>query len=378
MYYLFFLLTLPLLAWIEPIADAQWGLLIESIDGEVLIEHQSTKNFVPASVTKLFTTALALEHLGADRQFHTRAFFSEGNLCLKGGGDPSLSRADLAHLARQIYEGGIRQLDQIIGDQSLFEGTSWPNDWCLGDLNWYYAPPISALSCDENRFLISLSNGALETQWAPLNLVIEWHPSETLSFKRNGMTNQLVVTGSEGEQWLAVMNPALNTTAILREELIALGIECGPASLQEVETATWRQVGEIASPPVVQLLHYMNETSQNLYAQLLWLHVKKEAPEIPYTFMRDGCGASRRHYVSPREIVDLLQAHDLEDLVPPIAPSLRAKWGGMAGISALAGYALTRSEREVVFCIICNNAHMSAPDLREIVKPALLKELNQL
>src|SRR5262249_41284556 len=66
--------------------------------GEVVIERDSEKLFVPASTTKLFSTAAALDALGADYRFHTpiyrRGRLSEGrldgDLILVASGDPTM------------------------------------------------------------------------------------------------------------------------------------------------------------------------------------------------------------------------------------------------------------------------------------------------
>src|SRR5262245_61255938 len=56
----------------EDFQQAHWGVLVVDLeDGETLYEHQSEQLFAPASVTKLFSVASALDALGADYQFKT-------------------------------------------------------------------------------------------------------------------------------------------------------------------------------------------------------------------------------------------------------------------------------------------------------------------
>src|SRR4051794_11617037 len=51
---------------------AHWGMLFVDLKtGEVLLDRESQKLFVPASTTKLYSTAAALDALGADYRFHT-------------------------------------------------------------------------------------------------------------------------------------------------------------------------------------------------------------------------------------------------------------------------------------------------------------------
>src|SRR5262245_21712979 len=51
---------------------AHWGLLFVDLKtGEVVLERNGDKLFAPASTTKLYSTAAALDALGADHRFRT-------------------------------------------------------------------------------------------------------------------------------------------------------------------------------------------------------------------------------------------------------------------------------------------------------------------
>jgi D-alanyl-D-alanine carboxypeptidase len=56
-------------------AAAMWGVKVVSRDtGKVLFEHNSQKLFSPASNSKLYTVALALDRLGADYRIKTSLY----------------------------------------------------------------------------------------------------------------------------------------------------------------------------------------------------------------------------------------------------------------------------------------------------------------
>ena len=83
-----------------PLTHAFVGMRVVRLsDGRVLYSRNSERLFVPASNTKLFTTALALSQLGANYRLSTQIgaevpIDSEGTLSgdleLVGGGDPEL------------------------------------------------------------------------------------------------------------------------------------------------------------------------------------------------------------------------------------------------------------------------------------------------
>ncbi|HYL99141.1 MAG TPA: D-alanyl-D-alanine carboxypeptidase/D-alanyl-D-alanine-endopeptidase [Blastocatellia bacterium] len=80
---------------------ANWGIIVaDQNTGESLYEFNADKLFAPASTTKLFTTAAALDALGPDFKFTTPLYRTgeiskegklHGDLVLKASGDPNLS-----------------------------------------------------------------------------------------------------------------------------------------------------------------------------------------------------------------------------------------------------------------------------------------------
>src|ERR1051326_4472169 len=56
-------------------AAAMWGVKVLSLDsGKVLFEHNAKKLFSPASNSKLYTVALALDRLGPDYRIKTSLY----------------------------------------------------------------------------------------------------------------------------------------------------------------------------------------------------------------------------------------------------------------------------------------------------------------
>ena len=76
----------------------------------------------------------------------------EGDLVLKGFGDPTLDRGDLRELAYQVRAAGIRRVSgRIEADESWLDSRRTGPAW----KSWYYlneSPPLSALTVDRGRF----------------------------------------------------------------------------------------------------------------------------------------------------------------------------------------------------------------------------------
>ena len=89
----------------------------------------------PASTMKLVTTYAALEMLGPTHQWKTEFYTDgtlnngilQGNLYLKGGGDPKLNMEKLWLLMRDLRANGVQQVTgDLVLDRSFFEQPQLP------------------------------------------------------------------------------------------------------------------------------------------------------------------------------------------------------------------------------------------------------------
>ncbi len=110
----------------------RWGVAVMSLDdGSLIYQHNSDSRFIPASNTKLFTTAAALEKLGPDYSYQTEIYACgpidsagvlSGDLLIKGSGDPTISDiATMEEWADNIKAMGITEVrGDVIGDKGDF------------------------------------------------------------------------------------------------------------------------------------------------------------------------------------------------------------------------------------------------------------------
>ena len=137
----------------------RWGILVKPLSSEnILYSQDSQKYFIPASNMKLFTTAAALQQLGADFRIRT-SIYDEGNGVLRvvGRGDPSFKNAQLTILAKQLYQQGIRQINQLIFDDSYFQGEVVNSSWEWEDIQADYGAPIHSFILNENATILTFS-----------------------------------------------------------------------------------------------------------------------------------------------------------------------------------------------------------------------------
>ena len=141
------------------------ALAVDVATGETIYEHNSDVPFAPASNEKLPVSYAALVRLGPGYRFHTEVYGTgsragatwNGNLVLKGFGDPTLGSADIERLAATIRGRGIRTVTgRVLGDESFYDRKRAAAGWKPGFLGGE-TPPLSALIVDDARGWPALS-----------------------------------------------------------------------------------------------------------------------------------------------------------------------------------------------------------------------------
>ncbi|MFO1458989.1 MAG: D-alanyl-D-alanine carboxypeptidase/D-alanyl-D-alanine-endopeptidase [Verrucomicrobiota bacterium] len=300
---------------------AIWGAQVASLrTGETWFETNPAVRLVPASNTKLFTAALALDRLGPARRLSTSLRIEAspdasgklaGPLRLVGGGDPSLSPRlhggawdeVWAPLVAAVKRAGIRRIDGgLLCDESRYSGPPFGSGWNWDDLVESYGAPVSALSAGDNVVSLIVTPGRAPGEPAlirmePLATAMSLEASVVTSAK--GGTGDLSLFRLPGDSRLrisgsipagspavtveaAVPNPALWSGQLFQEALRKAGIAVsGPLRVirsgESSGNGTWTELGSVASPPVSELVRDMMKPSQNLHAQLLLLAVGAES-----------------------------------------------------------------------------------------------------
>jgi D-alanyl-D-alanine carboxypeptidase len=106
------------------------AILIQTLDGKVLVDHNSDTPLNPASVMKLTTTYLALKHFGPEYQFKTTAYTTGrideskrtlyGDLIIESEGDPSFTLSNAAALGATIRSKGIQRVEGTLRVEGPF------------------------------------------------------------------------------------------------------------------------------------------------------------------------------------------------------------------------------------------------------------------
>jgi D-alanyl-D-alanine carboxypeptidase/D-alanyl-D-alanine-endopeptidase (penicillin-binding protein 4) len=307
---------------------AFWGVqAVDLTTGKTLYALNPDRFFVPASNTKLFTTAMALTRLGPDFTFQTRVMSPApdaagriaGDLCLIGGGDPNLSARPIPYqkgpitgnpltaiedLADQIAAKGVTQVDgDIVGDDTWYVWEPYAPGWSEDDPLYDYGAPVTALTLHDNTLTLRISPGAREGEPAALVLkpALEYYRIDNrirtvaaggerrIHYHRAAgsltldLWGTMPLRGQSEDLLLGIEDPAQFAALALRQALEDRGIAVrgtavahhqfpnevpnlvqGPEQEARIGTELARRV----SAPLLEDLRITDKVSQNLHAEL--------------------------------------------------------------------------------------------------------------
>jgi D-alanyl-D-alanine carboxypeptidase/D-alanyl-D-alanine-endopeptidase (penicillin-binding protein 4) len=169
-----------------PLDRAHWGIDVVDLDtGKAIFSQNPEQLFLPASNTKMFTTAAALAIAGPEYRFHTTVEAEGridghgrllGDLVIVGRGDPNISGRTLPYtlktqrtppgtqileeMADQVAHTGLKMVDgDLIGDDTYYAFERYGEGWAVDDLQWVDGAPVSALTFNDNVVFVNILPG---------------------------------------------------------------------------------------------------------------------------------------------------------------------------------------------------------------------------
>ena len=307
----------------EPLANGWWGVMVVDVEtGEVLYRRHAERSFVPASNTKLYTTAAALDQLGPGYRYRTEVFIDgpvvdgvlEGNVIVRGSGDPAIGgrfnggdrTAVFRAWADSLRALGITRINgDLIGDDDIFDDTPLGYGWSWDDEPYWYAAEISGLSFNDNNIDFAIearSEGQpARVSWEPfgtdyvrvINRTLTTSADSSLDegYARARGTNTIelssrVPEGRTDFESLTMTNPTRFFVHVLREALVQAGlaVEGRPVDVDDLSIKPdyapdrYRRLAVHTSVPLADIVEVINKRSQNLYAEQVLRTLATERP----------------------------------------------------------------------------------------------------
>ncbi|MDQ2899016.1 MAG: D-alanyl-D-alanine carboxypeptidase/D-alanyl-D-alanine-endopeptidase [Bryobacteraceae bacterium] len=300
---------------------AYWGIQIADLaSGKTLFRLNSDHFFLPASNTKIFTTALALTRLGPEYRTRTTVFQEGTDLVLRGGGDPNLSgrsfpyemdtdRGDplaaIESLADQIVAHGVHRVEgNVVGDDSAFVFEPYAEGWSIRDAIDEDGAPVSALAVNDNSIQLDVTPAGAEgapakISWSPSLAVFDLeneiltdsrvekrvHVDREPGSRHVRLWGAVPLFDSVTSKTLAVDDPARFAALALMDALQRRGVVVNgtavarhlyPGAYLSAAPANSVQIAERVSPALLDDLRLTAKVSQNLHAEMILRLVARE------------------------------------------------------------------------------------------------------
>jgi D-alanyl-D-alanine carboxypeptidase/D-alanyl-D-alanine-endopeptidase (penicillin-binding protein 4) len=282
---------------IPPQAGDEYSIhVIAPGSGAVLFSANARKPLIPASNMKLVTTAAALKYLGPRFEYQTRVGLCGTNLVVIGSGDPLLGDKEtddrygrpggwiFAKIAQALQSRGVREINDIVVDTTVFDSQRVHPSWLSRDLNKWYACEVCGLNYNDNCIEITASNtgGTVTIDMEPKTRFVEMvnnaqattGDDSAIGSNRTQTPNKIIVFGKcrtrEGPFKVAIEQPAAFFGCLLAEQLVTAGITVRG---QVVENGPYRadQFKPLVefTTPLADVLRRANTDSLGLAAEAL-------------------------------------------------------------------------------------------------------------
>jgi serine-type D-Ala-D-Ala carboxypeptidase/endopeptidase (penicillin-binding protein 4) len=339
-------------------------VLVVDHDGNELIAQNVDQPFVPASVTKIVTSWLAMQVLGGDYRFETRFYLDDKRvLYVRGGGDPFLISEELAPLAAGLVAAvGKKPINGIVVDASYYpENLRIPG---IEETNNSYNALNSALAVNFNT-ISAVRKGNKVT---PAEKQTPLTPLAIAQYKARGPKGNGRISLSE--------DPAMSLQ--YAGELIAAFIKQtggsvkGKISIGAVPATLKPVYVHQQSRTLAQIIAEMLKASNNYTANQIFLEIGAHRLGAPVDLEKslkvanemlaaqglandihivEGSGISRDNHFTARGLAKVLALFEPNaDLLHGHDGGLN-KTGSMDGVRTLAGYADTPNHGRVRFVI---------------------------
>lgn len=408
----------------------EWGIMMATVDGQhILFQHHPDDLFIPASVIKILTSGISLLKFGPDHRFETLVMTGapihsrtlEGDIYIKGKGDPALTINDLRAVANSIK----KDID-VIGGDVVYDRSYLENEPPRYPPNarHLYAP-ANALTVNYNWLPLGLDTGPPVKLWTipktgyarlryQVRISDSWRPGlPRMTYKQKPWGDEYHISGTI-TRWdrkykilrLCVTRPGLFAATLFKESCRDTGITVKGTVRNGKTPPGCRTIASITTRPLKEIACTLNQESNNVVAELvnknlgavfdslpgtrekglgvIKAYLKEKLNLSPGDFsIRDASGLSPKNRLSANQLVCILNhlysrlgkgfyetlalqgVHPhARNPVPPPDIRMVVKSGTLpqTGVNAVAGYIfIDRLNMTLSFAALANRRGSGAP-----------------
>lgn len=372
------------------------ALAVRVRDGKTLAQYDSNRRLTPASLTKSFTTAMAMRKLGPEARLTTTFGLRGADLVVHGSFDPTIgsryfgsgSLAQVADsVAGRLIAKGVRQIENLEIDLSLAPLQRYGGCRLWEDIGNGYGAIPSVVMDSDNELSLFFSTPAATGAECRLDSIVP----DIMS----GLRPRVCVTSYAGRAdktnifiadsalWLAIgqlpqgrkafsvkaaaPSPEMTFARRLASLLAARGVSVANVRLTEKpEPDTTLFVH--SSPTIAEIAKQTNTHSLNHYADALALHMSTDGLRSRASwdaageqltnfwrnaarvkpFFRDGSGLAPYNAVSAADVVAMLKSMRNSNVWPDYKASLprlgkEGTWAGLGADTPICGKVWAKS-----------------------------------
>ncbi len=342
---------------------AKFGVCVVDLEsGETVVNYCETDTFIPASITKLVTSAVTMKVLPENYKFKTRITTNGyilngtlfGNLIIKGGVDPTIGSRHFPDQPSLVDEcimaliaNGINKIKgKIVINKGLYHENAVPDDWEDADVIETFGAGLFAVNYHDNLSKVSVDISGdkpviqytypywddFEINLDNLKVVKRKKDCRKVKQYRKKNSRKLRVSGavlaSETPLTFVTTMPDANRAFAqdLEESLLRVGI-----SVEKDRVFAFGEKDALLiheSPAIEEIVRSLLYRSDNMYAEAVFRancighknnlsrkkSVKREKEilkdwgiDIDGLEFYDGSGLSRSNHFTPKFMGDLLK-----------------------------------------------------------------------
>lgn len=327
--------------------------------GVPLLSLNAEQPMNPASTMKLVTTYAALESLGPAYTWKTALWAGgeihdgtlQGDLIIRGGGDPYMTLERLWLLQRALRQKGVREINgNLLLDLSLYELPP-------SDVGAFDGDPLAGHNAVPSPLVVNFNvqNVKLLPEGEAVSIKAEM-PLTGIRFTSRLRLTELPCNGWRSQVKAGIPDPGVGEVVFdgsyprsCGEKSMALNLFEPPLNFAQTFRALWEESGgkwqggvapgmapadapllEFESPPLADVIRPLNKYSSNIMTRMVYLtlgQTKSGAPatldksaiavretlaakdlNFPELVLENGAGLSRLERISAHSMSRLLQA----------------------------------------------------------------------
>jgi serine-type D-Ala-D-Ala carboxypeptidase/endopeptidase (penicillin-binding protein 4) len=335
---------------------------------KTLYELDPEEPMIPASITKLITSAVAFSKLGSSYGIATKVFTDDsdindgvinGNLYLKGYGDPDLNSGDIQTLASELTKKGIKEITgNIVADESFFDNNYYTlSGHYNSDTGPSYWPYVNALSLDKNSGSYNPAiSAASQLSSALVSYGVNVQGTVISGSTPAGAKEVTQVSHGIFDVLAYMCKESDNHSAITIFKMLGAKFKSNPGTLEEGQQVVSEFLTELGverySYEILEgsgLTRY-NKVNAELYMKLL-KHMYDDRFLFDY-FLNSLSISGKDGTLKKRMIGTSAEGN------------VFAKTGTLNSVSALSGYVINKDSEILMFYIVMNGFGGNATDMR--------------